>query len=194
LELFFVRTQMYVRTQKYVDTYCIRLSSYITPNTLQVDCHSGKSECPTECEPSLQPAGCSTFCCMESSPSSQCGTAGSSASRATALNYPLEDDNPITDEDRACYAKTTRASVDRFVLLFYVSFIFACIISHQRYSFFVASVIHRSKVIADGNLSDDNNSSSSVFEVFVPPALVCQPVELRQERPSSTSTVNTNRS
>ena len=33
-ELFFVRTHMYVRTQKYVDTYCIRLSNYITPNTL----------------------------------------------------------------------------------------------------------------------------------------------------------------
>ena len=31
-ELFFVRTHMYVHTQKYVDTYCIRLSNYITPN------------------------------------------------------------------------------------------------------------------------------------------------------------------
>ena len=78
--------------------------------------------------------------------------------------------------------------------MFYVSFIFACIISHQRHSFFVASVIHRSEVIADGNLSDGSDSSSSVFEVFVPPALVRQPVELRQERPSSTTTVSTNRS
>ena len=31
LELFFVRTQ------KYVDTYCIRLSNYITPNMIPVD-------------------------------------------------------------------------------------------------------------------------------------------------------------
>jgi hypothetical protein len=33
-ELFFVRTHMYVHTQKYIDTYCIRLSNYITPNSL----------------------------------------------------------------------------------------------------------------------------------------------------------------
>ena len=35
-----------------------------------------------------------------------------------ALNYPLEDDNLLTDVDRALYAETMRASVDRFVLLF----------------------------------------------------------------------------
>jgi hypothetical protein len=39
-----------------------------------------------------------------------------------ALNYPLVDENPLTDVDRARYAETMRASVDRFVLLFYVSF------------------------------------------------------------------------
>jgi hypothetical protein len=35
LELFFVRTHMYVRTQKYVDTYCIHLRNYITPSTME---------------------------------------------------------------------------------------------------------------------------------------------------------------
>jgi len=39
-----------------------------------------------------------------------------------ALNYPLEDENPLTDVDRARYAETMRASVARFVLLLYVSF------------------------------------------------------------------------
>ena len=33
-----------------------------------------------------------------------------------ALNYPLVDENPLTDEDRAWYTKTMRASVDWFVL------------------------------------------------------------------------------
>jgi hypothetical protein len=42
-ELFFVRTHMYVRTQKYVDTYCIRLSNYITPNS---DGSAQISKCP----------------------------------------------------------------------------------------------------------------------------------------------------
>jgi hypothetical protein len=35
-KLFFVRTHMYVRTQKYVDTYCICLSNYITPNKMGI--------------------------------------------------------------------------------------------------------------------------------------------------------------
>jgi hypothetical protein len=34
-----------------------------------------------------------------------------------ALNYPLVDDNPLTDEDRARYDETMMASVDRFVIL-----------------------------------------------------------------------------
>lgn len=109
-----------------------------------------------------------------------------------ALNYPLEDDNPLTDVDRARYAETMRASVDRFVLLFFGFFYFVCIFSLLRYLFFIASVIDRSEVIAGDDLSSDD--SDSVIEMFAIPPLARQPVERQQERPSSTSTTNTSRS
>ncbi len=100
----------------------------------------------------------------------------------------LVDENPFTDEDRARYAKTMRALVDRFVLLFYVSFIFVCIISHLRSSFFIASVIDRSEILGD---SSDN--SKSVVEMLAILPIACQQVQRQQERSLSTSTTNTSR-
>jgi len=65
-----------------------------------------------------------------------------------------------------------------------------CIFSLLLYYFFIASAIDRSEVIAADDLSDD---SDSVIEMFAIPPIARQPVE-RQERPSSTSTINTSRS
>ena len=36
-----------------------------------------------------------------------------------ALDLSLEDENPLTDEDRSQYAETMRSSVDRFVFLLF---------------------------------------------------------------------------
>ena len=108
-----------------------------------------------------------------------------------ALDLPLEDENPLTDEDRSQYAETMRSSVDRFVfLLFSLPFIFDCIFSRLHYSFILDRLIGRSEVIA-GDSSDD---SDSVIEMFAIPLLARQQVQLQQEKPSSTSTTNTSRS
>ena len=59
-----------------------------------------------------------------------------------ALDLSLEDENPLTDEDRSQYAKTMRSSVERFVfLLFSLPFIFDCIFSRLHYSFIVDRLI-----------------------------------------------------
>jgi len=108
-----------------------------------------------------------------------------------ALDLPLEDENPLTDEDRSQYAEIMRSLVDRFVfLLFSLPFIFDCIFSHLHYSFIFDRLIDRSEVIA-GDSSDD---SDSVIEMFAIPPLAWQQVQRQQERPSLTSTTNTNRS
>ena len=54
-----------------------------TVTALQVDRHSRKPECPSECVSSLKSTVRFTFCCMEFCPSSLQGTTGSPASRAS---------------------------------------------------------------------------------------------------------------
>jgi hypothetical protein len=108
-----------------------------------------------------------------------------------ALDLPLEDENPLTDEDRSQYAETMRSSVERFVfLLFSLPFIFDCIFSRLHYSFIVDRLIDRSEVIAGDSLDNSN----SVIEMFAIPPLAQQQVQWQQERPSLTSTTNTSRS
>jgi len=82
-----------------------------------------------------------------------------------ALDLPLEDENPLTDEDRSQYAETMRSLVDRFVfLLFSLPFIFNCIFSRLHYSFIIDRLIDRSEVIA-GNSSDDSDSVIVMFAI-----------------------------